>query len=284
MRVFTRIALFMASHLPRGYWRVLRFAAMRDPALWDIALPLRLIPTGKIRADLRESVYVPIYRNGHYSHQMGEDLICMQLLRPGDIVIDVGANIGYTAILFSSIVGPTGKVIALEPSPRCFRLLERAVSDIPNVECLNTAASSFNGEVSFYESDALDRSSIEDIPGIKPFSVNTVTLDSLVSKLGFPAFVKIDVEGHESSVIGGMSAILSCDNPPIILFEALSSQALEDNLASLNKHAQAPYLFFRIKPEGALGSIDETGTNNYLALPQWAGNRVQEVGVGMGNA
>ena len=275
MRLLSRMALILAHYLPRGYWRVLRFAAKRDPALWDIPLPLRLIPGAKIRADLRESVYVPIYRNGYYSHQNGEDLISMQILRPGDLVFDVGANIGYTAILFSHMAGATGKVIALEPSPKCFRLLERTVSDISNVDCLNLAASSSEGEVSFYESDSLDRSSIEDIPGIKPYSVKTMTLDTLASKLGLPAFVKIDVEGHESSVIEGMSAMLNCDKQPILLFEALSRNALDANLAVLNKHARERYAIFRIKPEGTLGPVDEIGTNNYLAVPQWARNRLQ---------
>jgi len=121
----------------------------------------------------------------------------------------------------------------------------------------------------------LDRSSIEDIPGIKPVAVSAVMLDNLVSIMGFPALVKIDVEGHESSVLEGMSAIFSYDKKPILLFEALSRHDLDANLAVLNKHAQDRYLCFRIKPEGKLGSVDEIGTNNYLAVPQWAASRLQ---------
>ena len=122
MKLLSRIALALARRLPRGYWRVTRFAARRDPALWDLPLPLRHLPNKMILADLREPVFTAFLRHGCFPHQEGEDLVSTRLLRPGDVVFDVGANIGYPTILFANLVGPTGGIIALEPSARAYRL------------------------------------------------------------------------------------------------------------------------------------------------------------------
>jgi len=47
----------------------------------------------------------------------------MVLIAPGDVCLDIGANIGYYSVLFSNLVGPKGKVIAIEPDPDNFQLL-----------------------------------------------------------------------------------------------------------------------------------------------------------------
>jgi len=101
MKLSSRVMLFFGKHLPKGYWCAIRFAAMRDEALWDLPLPLRFLSNEKLRADLREPVFAQIVRAGCFAHQVGEDRLCLSILRPGDLVFDVGANVDYPAILFS---------------------------------------------------------------------------------------------------------------------------------------------------------------------------------------
>src|SRR5690606_12492336 len=106
---------------------LVRFAARRDPALWDVPLPLKYVPGSHIRADLRETVFTPFLRYGCFPHQTGEDELCMALLQPGERVFDVGANIGYPTILLAEMIGETGLLLALEPSRRAFGFLSRTL-------------------------------------------------------------------------------------------------------------------------------------------------------------
>jgi len=278
MKLTSRVLLFTARHIPRGYWRLIRFAAQRDAALWDLPLSLRYLPDIRIRADLREPVFASFVRYGCFPYQGGEDLLCMRLLRAGDVVFDVGANIGYPAVLFSNLVGGEGRVMALEPSVRAFRLLQRTVGGQPNVKCLNLAASDHVGDTPFYEAETLVTSSIMPIANVEPYFIKTTTLDQVAEQFGIPTFVKIDVESHEPAVFKGMARLLQRDRPPIVLFEALSGSALQDTLSVLDRLARDRYVVFRVKPNGTVGLLnDSSGTNNYLAVPGWATDRISPI-------
>ncbi len=278
MKTVSRVLLSFARILPRGYWPLIRFAAARDEALWDLSLPTRIGSTVEIRADLRESVYIPVFKTGCYLHQIGEDLVCKELILEGDLVFDVGANIGYTTLLFSQAVGPSGKVLAFEPAPRTFKLLMRSLDQTNNVECLNLAISSRAGEASFYETATLDTSSLEAVEKVKPYTVAVDTLDSLARSHGHPAFVKIDVEGHEQWVFKGMESLILHDKPPILLFEALSEVVLSEILSVLNELTTNIYTYYRIKNDGQLTEMDDAlGTNNYVALPAWGVTRAKKI-------
>src|SRR5579859_719318 len=73
-------------------------------------------------------------------------------LRPGDVAIDVGANIGYFTLLASSLVGATGRVISIEASPQIFGLLAENIelNKLSNVRAVNCAASYADGEMPVY--------------------------------------------------------------------------------------------------------------------------------------
>lgn len=77
------------------------------------------------------------------------EFYCLPILRPGDIVVDVGANIGITALLVRKYVGPTGRVLAFEPHPGTFRHLERNIklNGIRNIDLIMSAIDSSDGEV-----------------------------------------------------------------------------------------------------------------------------------------
>ncbi len=76
-----------------------------------------------------------------------EELDLMRpLLRPGQTIIDVGANVGYTTRFFAQMAGPTGKVHAFEPNPLIFPLLKQNVASLEQVSVYNLGLSFGNGE------------------------------------------------------------------------------------------------------------------------------------------
>ena len=213
-------------------------------------------------------MFMNFLRHGCIEHQIGEDMLCMKLIRPGDLVFDVGANIGYTTLLFASLSTPRGAVVAFEPSPRAFALLQRSIEDVDKIDARNLAVSSLEGEVEFYETESLDTSSIIPTDHVRSYIVRTCTLDAVAQETGIPHFIKIDVEGHEAQVIHGMKMILASQMLPIILFEAASVAALGESCSLISSYAGAAYTFHGITRDGALCGIHETqGMSNYLALP-----------------
>lgn len=275
MKLLSRILLPIAKVIPRGYWRIIRFIANRDPDLWNYPLELRLDKNLVIRADLRESVYTGIYRHGNIPHQHGLDIVFSNLIRSGETVFDIGANIGYTAMVLSHYVGPNGKVVAVEPSPKTFALLSRSLLVKDNVTLVNCAASKNNEKVTLYVPAELDLSSQTEMPNSTRVEIDGQTLDSISHVYGQPDLVKVDVEGFEADVFIGMELLLQNERPPIVIFEALNRYAFEVCKGILNDLSAGNYLFYRVGINGEI--INETlekGSNDYIALPNWAKERV----------
>lgn len=110
-----------------------------------------------------------------------------QRVKPGDIVWDVGAHLGYYTARFSESVGNYGKVVAFEPSPLSFQSLKAALGDVANITLRN---------------ESLGDSSL-----LAP--VTTRTGDDLLKELPAPTLLHIDVGGFEDEVLSGMAELLS---------------------------------------------------------------------------
>ena len=140
-------------------------------------------------------------------------------LRPGGTFVDVGANVGLFSLLAARIVGPTGKVIAIEPAPATAAALRATISangieDIVAVKEL--AAGAEQGLSTLAVSHNSTKSSLIPFDTAANTTVASVApLDTILGGL-VPDMVKIDVEGWEPQVVEGMKAILRA-NPDIIL-------------------------------------------------------------------
>lgn len=267
--------MFLGRRLPRGGWRVIRAAAARDPALWDHRIPLPAVPGAAIRADLRETVSMNFLRHGCIPGQKGHDALFRRAIRPGDTVSDIGANVGYTMLLFARLAGPEGKVVALEPGRRAFAGLARNALQAAHVVALQIAASDRDGEAEFHETAMSDLSSLEPVAGAVAFTVPTATADGLAATHGAPDFVGIDVEGHEPGVLRGMAAMLGSERPPIVLFEALDRELRDRSAATIGEAARGRGRIFRLRGDGEVDAdLDAPGTNDYLFLPDWAAARL----------
>jgi FkbM family methyltransferase len=271
-----KVALVLAKWLPRGYWPLLRFAAERDPALRDLAVPIGDMPAFALRADMRESVYAPILRYGCIPHQRGQDRLYRRILRRGELVLDIGANIGYTALVFADAVGPSGGVYAFEPSERIYALLERSMRPHAHIHALRLAVGDETGSLPFFESSFSNLSSVIPIAGVVQKIVPSVSIDEFCKQVGVPAFIKIDVEGFEWAVLSGARETLRGERPPMLSFEALDRPSLERCSVQIERCAPNRFSIHRILHSGALAaSHSPIGTDDYLALPDWAGSRVR---------
>ena len=132
-------------------------------------------------------------------------------LRLGDTFLDVGCHYGIFTILASKIVGPTGRVVAVEPHPGALEVLQQNIRDnsCENVQILNLALSDTTSplSLSFNENGAgIQRGSD---PASSLHTVQGMAGDEALQKAPIPAAVKIDVEGHEFEVLNGLKQTLS---------------------------------------------------------------------------
>lgn len=130
-------------------------------------------------------------------------------LNPGDTVIDVGAGIGEETVVFSRLVGASGRVISIEAHPDTFACLERTVrlSGLDNVTIFQCAVADADGELSISTADCHVASSVVESGGV---TVPARSLDSLAEELGLGdvAFVKMNIEGAERPAMLGMERLL----------------------------------------------------------------------------
>jgi FkbM family methyltransferase len=144
---------------------------------------------------------------GWYDHdwpELGELALLQQgKLRPGAIVFDLGAHQGIVALMLSRIVGPEGRVIALEANAHNARVAEENVrrNGARNVTILNAAAASETGTVGF---DAALNGAVDHGSGSRGrVSVRSRSVDDLADEFGLPSVIFIDVEGYEEEVLKG---------------------------------------------------------------------------------
>jgi FkbM family methyltransferase len=177
------------------------------------------------------------------------------LLGPGATVLDVGSNMGEYSLVAARAVGPRGLVIAFEPWPSTFALLERsaAYNALANIVCVPVAVSDVVGTVPFQLPDCANTALASISVGTTQATGSTLavpctTVDSVVSEraVGSIDVIKIDVEGFEDRVLRGASDTLQRDRP-LVFFEvnglrrALDGGYSSDSIDILRTHGYEMY-------------------------------------------
>jgi FkbM family methyltransferase len=143
-------------------------------------------------------------------------LMNSNILKKGDIVLDIGANRGYYTLITSKIVEDSGKVYAIEPVGLNFNILKKNIelNSCKNVELYRLAIGDKNWiskiNVSrVYNICTMLPSTDENIIGQE--TVEEVTVDSFVEGKDIPNLIRMDVEGYEYQIIKGMKSTLKND-------------------------------------------------------------------------
>ena len=137
-------------------------------------------------------------------------------LRPGDVFIDVGANVGYYTLLASQLVGEAGGVVAIEASPTFHGRLRDHVgmNGCANVRTVNIAASDRHQELTFVLASSKNLGANSIVPYVGPaessFKIPAQPLaDTLTAEeIAKARVIKIDVEGSEGAVLRGLAPVL----------------------------------------------------------------------------
>lgn len=145
------------------------------------------------------------------------------ILRPGDTVVDIGANVGFLTREFATGVGRSGQVFAFEPDPATYECLAFNTQPMPQVTLSGTALSDRVGHMTLYlhPTSGMSNSLVNAWEGAHSIEVKTSTFDAWAAEAKPAAIrlVKIDVEGAEAHVLRGMEQTLSAETAPQIIME-----------------------------------------------------------------
>ena len=132
-------------------------------------------------------------------------------LAPGDVFVDVGANIGYDSLLAARCVGRAGCVVAIEASPRTFALLKRNLdlNDAVNVRAVNAAVADRPGRLDLYEMSQYNigaATTLASRGGTRLGSVDALPLDRILTakEIARLRLIKMDVEGAEPPILNAL--------------------------------------------------------------------------------
>ena len=218
--------------------RSFREAVKRIPGLGPVLYNAYLVAlyhegrTERIRGGILEGMWFRRYmRTFNESYLAGDYEADLQAtfashLKPGQVVYDVGSNVGFMTLVAAKLVGPTGAVIAFEPSRETARQLaiQIKVNGLENVTVKRVAVSDREGVSRLMiingSSDMARLDGTASRGGFTADSeqVPTTTLDKVITEHPVPDLLKIDVEGAELMVLRGASRLLR-DHRPVILIE-----------------------------------------------------------------
>ena len=203
--------------------------------------------------ELKRIYYSRQILKGTFASPEPEYSMLPELVRPGDWVMDIGANVGHYSRRFSELVGDSGRVIAFEPVPTTFALLAANVQRFAhaNVTLLNAAVSDKTesvgisvpqasaGRKNYYQAH-LSPAGESDL-AVLSISVDALGIDRRI------ALIKIDVEGHEAFVVRGMQQLLRRSRPFLVI--ETSSKEVTAELSALGYSAEkvvdSPNVLFR---------------------------------------
>lgn len=189
------------------------------------------------------------------------DLI-RRVVRPGDIVIDGGANIGFFSFLMSGLVGESGRVIAFEPAPPNIDRfkINRDLNRFINVALYTEALWSEIAKLDFWVNKDTGQSALwMSVDSIEKIQVRALPLDSISCALTAGVrLMKLDVEGAEERVLLGATSLLERGFPTFVVCE-LQPVALaqfdchQDSLRSLM--GKWGYQTFMLHEDGGLPAL-----------------------------
>ena len=192
-------------------------------------------------------------------------MLLEQILKPGMKILDIGANIGYYAIMESLVVGSSGKILAVEPMLPNIEMLRRNIklNSVTNIEVVHGAVSAQTGtgkmfmsthsNLHTFHNEGSAASSLDSTPvDVPTFTLRDITTDRLI-----PDLLRMDVEGHEVEILGQLAELVEQDiMSPTVIFETHLSRYNSNNdfVPVLKKLLSSGYQITKAASSGSRGT------------------------------
>lgn len=209
-------------------------------------------------------------------HEPNTFCVFEQLVTPGDVIADIGANVGYFSAYLSRKVGVSGRVHSFEPIPETFSRLEEnlRLNQAGNVIAVNKAVGSQTGKATMHMSNSHYMASF-DVgwagAATAEVDVECVRLSDYCAETGAVFdFIKMDIEGGGPLALDGMRPIIEQQQP--VLF--LESHTPEEDLAIGKALSLVPYQVFRVGSSVPLKYLDRNHEDEFgvygtvIGIPQ----------------
>jgi FkbM family methyltransferase len=219
----TRFQSWKITSICYGYYTKFAIRKLTRPTTGTVLIAFNGL---EIEIESKDITMLPTLLSDEY--EVLEFAAVSRLIKSGETFLDIGSNVGIWSLCVSRLIGPTGRVIAVEPNPETLRILHRNLQRNEGlgqrVTVVPVAISNFNGVSQFENTDYLgtshliNNSRIKDSSIVKAESVQVNTLDHLILSLQeSPTFIKCDVEGFEAYVIEGGKDYLNRTRPKFLL-------------------------------------------------------------------
>lgn len=225
----------------------------------------------KITCDASTWIGAKIIYTGNYEPALKN--VAKKIIRKGDYVLDIGANIGFHTLYFAELVGDTGHITSFEPVPYNFKTLINNVrlNSLKNISAKNIALGIKNEQITIVADEKSANPGTFNLFDQSGSTLITCCIGDEVIGDQRVDFIKIDVEGYESFVIEGILDTIK-KNRPIIIFEydihyhkktGLTKDHIFLLLSPLNYHFEYITQFGRV----VLDNFDQLKSGNILAIP-----------------
>ena len=156
------------------------------------------------------SLYKPMYKLFKNKQDAFEIELLKKHIKQNDIVLDIGANIGFYATILSDIVGEKGVVHCFEPDSKNFEHLKKTTADFKNIKINNKAVGPKTEKLKIYTSKNLnvDHRTYKPEEYDKEIEIDAVSIDDHLASNPKVDLIKMDIQGFEMQAIQGMQTIL----------------------------------------------------------------------------
>jgi len=207
--------------------------------------PARFTNLDGIVFDLDMASFIERFIYCFHYYEPGDVAAVRRLLRPGDVAMDVGANVGQYALMAAKVVGNGGSVYAFEPSPNILTKLRynQSLNELEHLHVIPVALGPSSGTCDFYPADGYNQGigsllyHAGDHHGerkTKPIQVEVTTLDAFCANNAISRvdFIKIDAEGYDLEVLKGAVHTLENNQGIIVMVEMVEKEADKDDVCA----------------------------------------------------
>lgn len=216
-------------------------------------------------------LYWPLYRAYKSRADQQERAWIRRFITPGDVIVDIGANVGVYSVFFAELVGAQGCVFGFEPDPQNFARLKKTTARHPRVFPTEAAVGDETGSIQLFQSKGLnfDHRTYSNPDDKHSVNVAITRLDDVASLQEQPIrLIKIDVQGFEMSVLRGAQQTLARNPAAKILLEyypwglSASGSSPAEFIAMLNRDGYV-VTSFDADPNLLFDGINHTKDRNW---------------------